>query len=54
MPITNKLTLRELLENVVHKTKFNSNDNLFRNMEQWKEEESSDEDKLNKKNKPWY
>lgn len=58
LPISQQTTLRELLDQVKHLTKFERNDNLFKNYETLKEEESNSDDddkiKSNKPNKPWY
>ena len=35
-------TLRQFLEEITHKTKFNSNDNLFRNVDDLREEENNE------------
>ena len=38
MPISKSITLREFLDEIAHKTKFNNNDNFFKNADDFKEE----------------
>jgi hypothetical protein len=47
LPLNKKTTLREFLESVVHKKKFNNNDNVFKNLDELKQENSSDDDNNN-------
>lgn len=53
LPVSTSITLRQFLEEIAHKTKFNNNDNLFKNADDLKEEENNEKSDTEESKSGW-